>query len=152
MAQYPEIHPEKCPFCGGQLKLFTGKYLWDYFYECQKCYPMRRFHFKNEQPPDIKAVYQSEEYKRHLQEIERKNQKTQNTAVTQTTYMTGVGSTMAQTWEYKVICSYEGLPHYADSDQKERQMEKVLNKYGALGWELVQVQNYTAILKRPKQF
>ena len=66
MAQFPEIHPEKCPYCGSQLKLVTGKYLWDYYYECTKCYPRRRYHFKNDAMPDIKAVYQSEEYQRFL--------------------------------------------------------------------------------------
>ena len=63
MANYPEIHPEKCPFCGGDLKLVTGKYLWDYYYECKKCYPFRRFHFKNDAMPSMKEVRESEEYK-----------------------------------------------------------------------------------------
>ena len=72
MATYPEIHPEKCPFCGGQLKLFTGKYLWDYYYQCAKCYPIRRFHFKNDAPPDIKAIYNTEEYKNHKEAKERR--------------------------------------------------------------------------------
>ena len=63
MANFPEIHPEKCPYCGSELKLFTGKYLWDYYYECKNCYPFRRFHFKNEAMPSMKDVRESEEYK-----------------------------------------------------------------------------------------
>jgi hypothetical protein len=155
MAQYPEIHPEECPFCGGQLKLVTGKYLWDYYYECKKCYPLRRFHFKNNAPPDIKAVYQTEEYKNHLAWTQRYATASafpKPSAPQQTISSTGVSRTMTQIWEYKVICGYEGLQHWADHDQKMRQMEIVLNKYGALGWEIVQEHNYDVILKRPKQF
>ena len=77
-------------------------------------------------------------------EMEReKNQQTQKIKETKN---------MMQKWEYKVINGYEGLPNYADFEQKNRQMETVLNKYGALGWEVVQEHNYTVILKRPKQF
>jgi hypothetical protein len=66
--------------------------------------------------------------------------------------MTGVNKRMNQMWEYKVICGYEGLPSHANFEQKDRQMEAVLNRYGAMGWELVQEHNYTVILKRPMQF
>ena len=60
MADFPAIHPDKCPFCGGDLKLVTGKYLWDYRYQCGRC--SKKYHFKDGNIPDIKAVYQTEEY------------------------------------------------------------------------------------------
>ncbi|MBQ8806639.1 MAG: hypothetical protein IJZ68_09375 [Bacteroidaceae bacterium] len=72
MATFPEIHQEKCPYCGGQLKLVTAKYVWDYAYKCQKC--SKNYPFKNEAPPDIKAVYDTEAYKNHAAFQKRKQE------------------------------------------------------------------------------
>ncbi len=72
MATFPEIHQEKCPYCGGQLKLVTAKYVWDYAYKCQKC--SKNYPFKNEAPPDIKAVYDTEAYKNHVACQKRKQE------------------------------------------------------------------------------
>jgi hypothetical protein len=72
MATYPNVHPEKCPYCGKPLALVTAKYEWDYAYQCTGC--KRKYPFKNSQMPDIKAVYETEQYKSFARQQEMKKQ------------------------------------------------------------------------------
>lgn len=63
MSQFPKINPEKCPYCGKQLNLVETKYVWDYYYECEGCH--RKYTFKNSQPPNIRDVYDTQDYKKY---------------------------------------------------------------------------------------
>ena len=68
MASFPEIHPEKCPYCGKELALVTAKYEWDYFYKCKGCgekYPTR-----NGQLPSMQEVRESTLYKHRTEPVQ----------------------------------------------------------------------------------
>ena len=60
MASFPEIHPEKCPYCGKELALVTAKYEWDYYYKCEGC--GEKYPTKNGQIPSMQKVRESVEY------------------------------------------------------------------------------------------
>ena len=61
MAAFPEIHPEKCVYCGKELKLVTAKYEWDYYYKCSGC--GEKYPTKNGKIPNMQEVRNSGEYK-----------------------------------------------------------------------------------------
>lgn len=61
MATFPVIHPEKCPYCGKDLKLVTAKYEWDYYYACTGC--GEKYPTKNGKLPDMQEVRNSYTYK-----------------------------------------------------------------------------------------
>ena len=75
MSPFPKVHPEKCPYCKNSLQLIEAKYEWDNYYECEHCH--RQYPFKNSQPPDIRAVYETYDYQKYaaIQQREEESKK-----------------------------------------------------------------------------
>ncbi len=123
MSQFPKIHAEKCPYCGNSLQLVEEKYVWDNYYECVHCH--RKYSFKNSQPPDIKAVYQTQDYRNYAswKQREEESKKAPAPAISiPVNYSTGA-------FQPYICKCFRDSSQYGDKTDAHEELAKYLNSH-----------------------